>query len=65
MALINVIIFALTQDMSQPMVLFDAWTVIMALILIAELVVLLVGARKQDPTDDEEAGQEGQTAYQA
>jgi uncharacterized repeat protein (TIGR02543 family) len=50
--LINVIIFLLTQDLAQPMVLADIWTPVMAAIAIGGTVTLVLGIRKSGNTDN-------------
>ena len=57
-AIISVIFFILTEDMSLPMALTDKWTIWMIVIAIIELVVVLVGRRWKDVDDDEEEEQQ-------
>ncbi|MDR2109550.1 MAG: hypothetical protein LBP28_08875, partial [Coriobacteriales bacterium] len=53
LACINVLIFALTQNLSLPMAWFDAWSAVMAVVMVLETVVLLVGnCGMKDSTDD-------------
>ena len=53
-AIVSVVFFILTEDMSLPMALTDKWTIWMIVIAIIELVLVLVGRRWKDVDDDEE-----------
>ena len=53
-AIVSVVFFILTEDMSLPMALTDKWTILMIVIAIVELVLVLVGRRWKDVDDDEE-----------
>jgi uncharacterized repeat protein (TIGR02543 family) len=55
-ALANIIIFVMTQDMSAPMVWVDAWTVLMAVLFIIQIVALVVVLRKERVDDDDNSG---------
>jgi hypothetical protein len=54
MALLGVVVFVLTQDMAQPMVLVDWWTIINAVILIVEAIAVMLLFRKVE--EEEELG---------
>lgn len=48
------IIFIITEDMSNPMVLTDGWTLLMAAILLIQAVVAFIAKKSEDESDDEE-----------
>jgi uncharacterized repeat protein (TIGR02543 family) len=54
-AIINVLVFILTQDMRTPMVLVDWWTIVMLIIFIVEIVALrfVFKKAKKDDKDDQ------------
>jgi uncharacterized repeat protein (TIGR02543 family) len=51
LAVISVIIFVLTQDMSLPMVLADVWTIVLALIFAAELIASKLAFPRKDENE--------------
>ena len=53
-AIVSVVFFILTEDMSLPMALTDKWTIWMIVIAIIELVLVVVGRHWKDVDDDEE-----------
>ena len=54
-AALSVIVFILTENMANPMVLTDRWTVLMVLILLANIVLLLfTSGRKSKEEETEE-----------
>ena len=53
-ALAAIITFILTEDMSLPMQFTDKWTLLMAVIALAQIVIAMLSKKsKQDPDDDE------------
>lgn len=52
-ALVAIIAFILTEDMTNPMIIIDRWTIVMLIIALVQLVVALA-SRKKDKEDDEE-----------
>lgn len=48
------IIFILTEDMSNPMVLVDGWTILMAVILLIQAVVAMIAKKSKDENEDDE-----------
>ena len=48
------IIFIITEDMSNPMVLTDGWTLLMAAILLIQAVVAFIAKKSKEDSDDEE-----------
>ena len=48
------IIFIITEDMSNPMVLVDGWTILMAVILIIQAVVAMIAKKSKDENEDDE-----------
>ena len=55
LAIVSVIVFFVTEDMSMPMVMTDKWTLLMVVMAVINLVVLAVGRKfKQD--DDKDQG---------
>ncbi len=49
----SIIIFILTEDMSNPWVWVDKWTILMAIITVAQIVVMLLSKKEKDDGDDE------------
>ena len=48
------IIFILTEDMSLPMALIDKWTLLMAVVLVAQIVAAIFNKKASELDDDEE-----------
>jgi hypothetical protein len=48
------IIFILTEDMSNPMVLVDRWTILMAVILLIQAIVAIFAKKSEEDNDEEE-----------
>ena len=48
------IIFIITEDMSNPMVLVDGWTILMAVILLIQAVVAMIAKKSKDENEDDE-----------
>jgi uncharacterized membrane protein len=54
LAIVSVVVFLLTEDMSNPKTLVDKWTIINAVLLIAEILsILFVFHNKKTDTDDD------------
>lgn len=53
-AAVSVILFILTEDMRNPMVLFDKWTLLMMVIMIGNLVVAYLTRNKKEEKENEE-----------
>jgi uncharacterized repeat protein (TIGR02543 family) len=54
-AVIAIIVFVLTENMSLPMILIDKWTLLMAIIALAQMVVIILAKRgKEKPESSEE-----------
>ncbi|MDR0854466.1 MAG: InlB B-repeat-containing protein [Clostridiales Family XIII bacterium] len=51
LAVISVVIFVLTQDMSLPMVLADVWTIVLAFIFAAELIASKLAFPRKDENE--------------
>ncbi|MDO4869295.1 MAG: MBG domain-containing protein [Bacillota bacterium] len=49
-----VILFLLTEDMSQPMVVYDKWTIAMIFILFVDLIVVIAARNKEEDDEDEQ-----------
>lgn len=59
-SIISVIVFILTENMRNPMVLVDKWTLLMVAILLVNIVTLYLGRKWHKPDEEEE--EEVQTA---
>ena len=55
-AAVSVIAFILTENMANPMVLIDRWTVFMAAILLIQAVIAMIAKKSEKENDDEIAG---------
>ncbi len=53
-AVLAVIVFILTEDMSLPMTIVDEWTVLMLLIFIGQMIVTLLSRKKFVQDEDEQ-----------
>ena len=51
---VSVILFILTEDMRNPMVLFDKWTLLMMVIMIGNLAVAYLTRNKKEEKENEE-----------
>lgn len=49
-----VIIFIITEDMSNPMALVDGWTILMAVILLIQVVVAMIAKKSKGENEDDE-----------
>ncbi|MGI6221720.1 MAG: MBG domain-containing protein [Coriobacteriales bacterium] len=56
-AVVAVVLFILTQDLTQPMVIFDKWTIVFAVIAIVEIILAIASRKKKDENDDDDAQQ--------
>ena len=56
-AIVSVVFFILTEDMSLPMALTDKWTIWMIVIAIVELVLVLDGRHWKDVDDEDQEQQ--------
>ena len=54
-AIVSVVVFFITEDMSMPMVMTDKWTLLMVVMAVINLVVLAIG-RKWKQDDDQDQG---------
>ncbi len=52
-AIVSLIVFILTEDMRLPMVLIDAWTMLMVVLSIVQIVFLIVARVTSSQTDEE------------
>ena len=55
-AAVSVIAFILTENMANPMVIIDRWTVFMAAILLIQAVIAMIAKKSEKENDDEIAG---------
>ncbi len=51
LAVFNIILFLVTQDLSQPMIIFDIYSIIFALVVITQIVIMFFIRKKNN--DDE------------
>ena len=56
--IISVIIFVVTEDMTNTMAYTDRWTIFMAILLAADAVILALSKRKDKEVDSEEVSEE-------
>ena len=54
-AIVGIVAFVLTEDMSQPMVMTDAWTPLMVAILAAQAVMTVLARTKGATSNDQQA----------
>ena len=52
------ITFILTEDMSLPMAMVDKWTVLMAVMLVAQIIAAALNKKASKLDDDEEGAEE-------
>lgn len=60
-ALVAIIVFILTEDMTNPMIMIDRWTLSMLIIALVQVVVAFASRKKDIEDDEDEDGQ--QQAY--
>lgn len=53
LAIISIIVFFLTEDMSLPMVIIDNWTIYMLCFVIVQLIVFILGRRWKEVEQEE------------
>jgi len=58
-----IILFILTQDLTQPMIFFDNWSLVFAIIAIINIVLAIVTRKKTDDDSDEEQQQAPQSGF--
>ena len=58
-----IILFILTQDLTQPMAFFDNWSLVFAIIGIINIVLAIVTRKKTKDDDDEQQQQTPQTGF--
>ena len=56
--IVSVIMFLLTEDLSQPVASADGWTLLMFVLFLATLILALVSFRRSDKKDDEKPGRD-------
>ena len=49
-----IILLFLTQDFTQPMVLFDWWSIVFAIALVVQVIVAILARKKREDEDDDE-----------
>ena len=52
-----IVLFILTQDLTQPMIFFDNWSLAFAIIAIVNIVLAIVTRKKTDDDEDDEQQQ--------
>lgn len=52
-AIISIVAFVLTENMTLPMILVDKWTVAMLVILLVQTIILVIGRRWKDDNKDQ------------
>ena len=53
LAVVSLVLFLLTQNMSQPMVLVDKWTLAMLVLFVAEVVCLILAGKKKGGREEQ------------
>ena len=53
-----IILFILTQDMSQPMVIFDWWSIVFAIIAGVNIILLIASHKKKEDDDEDDSYQQ-------
>ena len=53
-ALIAIIVFILTEDMTLPMIFVDKWTILHVVIALVQVVVMVLCKKKKDENDEDE-----------
>ncbi len=54
LAVFNIILFILTQDLTQPMIIFDIYSIIFAIVVIAQVLIMYFIRKKNDEEDEDE-----------
>ena len=55
-AVISVIVFLLTEDMTKTIAITDRWTILMAVLLLIQLILLLFSKKKNQTEEENEEG---------
>lgn len=50
----SILLFLYTQDLTQPMVLFDIWSLVFILIVLVQLIICILSYRKKEKKEEEE-----------
>ena len=53
-ALIAIIVFIFTEDMTLPMIFVDKWTILHVVIALVQVVVMVLCKKKKDENDEDE-----------
>lgn len=53
-ALISIIVFILTENVFNPMILVDSWTLTMVIILVVQIITFIIGRKWKDVEQEEE-----------
>lgn len=53
-AIISVIVFLITEDITLPMVLVDKWTILMIIILIINIIITILSRKKEEEKEETE-----------
>ena len=53
-ALIAIIVFIFTEDMTLPMIFVDKWTLLHVVIALVQVVVMVLCKKKKDENDEDE-----------
>ena len=61
-AIVAIVLFILTQDLTQPMVIFDWWSIAFAIITIVNIILIIASHKKKTDDDDDEQQQQVATA---
>ena len=56
-AIVSVIVFILTEDMTLPMVMTDKWTILMIVIALVQVVVCALSRSSKDDNENADGGQ--------
>ena len=63
-AIASIVLLLVTQDFTKPMTIFDVWSIVFAIMGIANIVLTILSRKKQKDSDDED-GEEQQTTEAA
>jgi membrane protein implicated in regulation of membrane protease activity len=58
-AIVAVVLFILTEDLRNPMIMTDNWTLIMILLALVSVVTLFLGRRFHKESDQQEPTMQG------
>jgi formate/nitrite transporter FocA (FNT family) len=63
-AIVAIIVFILTQDITAPMILVDIWTILHAIIFVLQLIMIVMAATwKREDAEEQAVGQEEYSEY--